>query len=124
MWHFNHGGACTINSQSSSIGNNEWRIALRKGEGYVVSGGSTYFLWDYHFWLQCNSGDWCHKQGRTPSSYLAIANNFNENFSAVPIEKHKSKNILVNINPYHRSIDSSAQPKAYKEGVTKFVSNW
>lgn len=44
-----------INGPTDTISSNEYRFCMRVGNH---NGGC-----DYHFWLQCNDGQWCDKHG-------------------------------------------------------------
>ena len=66
-----NGGGRSIDSNISTISSWEWRVAMRTGEGIINLGPlGAYYTWDYHFWLQTNTGTWCHKPATNPSVHL------------------------------------------------------
>lgn len=69
------GGARQVSYQKV-INSWEWRIATRVGYKKIVdnNGNVRDILRDYHFWLQTNTGTWCHKPSSLPSEYLGNVN--------------------------------------------------
>lgn len=75
-----NGAARKVNYQQT-INSWEWRIATRVGSKMVpIGNGAEKLVSDYHFWLQTNSGTWCHKPGSLPSEYLGNVNPGTQNW--------------------------------------------
>lgn len=58
-----------IDGPTSSIGADEYRFCMRVGR-YSSSGSIV----DYHFWVQTNTGEWCHKMASLTPEQLGYAN--------------------------------------------------
>ena len=52
-----------ISGPTSPINSNEYRFCMRVGNH-----SSYYIPWDYHFWVQTNTGAWSDKHGTTAVS--------------------------------------------------------
>lgn len=64
-----------LTSQYSSVGSNEYRVAMRVGiHEIVLSDTELGYDFDYHFVVQTSSGGWAHKQGLYASEYLGLIN--------------------------------------------------
>lgn len=60
-----------ISGPNADIESNEWRIALRVGTTIPIgTGGHGKYVYDYHFMVQTNTGQWAEKHGTGGSSIL------------------------------------------------------
>jgi len=59
-----------ISGPNAKIESNEWRIALMVGTSPFAFDGNGSFIYDYHFMVQTNTGQWAEKHGIGGTSIL------------------------------------------------------
>lgn len=69
-----------IDGPYGHINDNEYRFCMRVGNQYIADFGQN--IYDYHFWLQTETGEWCDKAGWYNAATLkGDVNPSNENWN-------------------------------------------